>query len=196
MREGLPAYYVVRGLMLCLGLFLAWYLWPRKSRAAAVNATNNKARLAIASCDPQLGTMSATGSSISAPPTLPIRTDEWAIVFLMCAICSPLCWKQHLVLGLPLGYLAYRQVIAQPTRFRVFLLAFLTVLILVPVYGILGRGAHVLWASYKFDTIGLLGLMALSDVDQANQGSSSRHPARLAGPTASPASHRRVMGVH
>ncbi len=39
-------------------------------------------------------------------------TGEWAVVCLMCALLSPSCWKQHVVLILPCMFLMIRQFIA------------------------------------------------------------------------------------
>ncbi|HQR41974.1 MAG TPA: hypothetical protein PLX97_04805, partial [Gemmatales bacterium] len=90
-----------------------------------------------------------------------IRSDEWAIVCLMCALGSPFCWKQHLVVGLPLAYLAMRQLVLQPTRARLVAIATLTVVILVPIYSLLGRQGGILWASYKFECMAMMGLMGM-----------------------------------
>jgi hypothetical protein len=132
--EGLSAYYTVRGIMLLFGLGLAWYWWPRRSSHGSMGRPDGKS---------------------------PIRSDEWAILVLMCALGSPFCWKQHLVLGLPLAYLAMRQLILQPTRSRIVMISLLTVIILVPIYSLFGRMGGILWASYKFECLAMLGLMSM-----------------------------------
>ncbi|MFO0813263.1 MAG: glycosyltransferase family 87 protein [Gemmatales bacterium] len=154
--EGLPAYYTVRAIMLVLGLGLAWYFWPRGTRLLPLRRGGREGlQHAVSLRDPDpLQLPLAKGESR-------IRSDEWAIVCLMCALGSPFCWKQHLVVGLPLAYLAMRQLVLQPTRARLVAIATLTVVILVPIYSLLGRQGGILWASYKFECMAMLGLMGM-----------------------------------
>lgn len=92
----------------------------------------------------------------------PVMTSaEWAIVCLMCTLTAPLCWKQHLVLGLPLAFLLMRQLAMQPSRARTTAIALMSLVILVPIYAVFGRQGGVLWASYKFETMTLLGMIIL-----------------------------------
>lgn len=88
---------------------------------------------------------------------------EWAAVCLLCAILSPVCWKQHLVLILPAAYLSLRGVLSQ-TRLRKWRLAALlgvaSVFLLSRHFVVGGAWADVL-LSYKVDTYAILVLLLL-----------------------------------
>lgn len=84
---------------------------------------------------------------------------EWAVACLFCALLSPICWKQHLVLALPCVFLAVRERLAFPSlqrrRRKVALWAIAAVVVLSR-HGIVGRPNSILLMSYKFDTFAVL----------------------------------------
>ena len=82
---------------------------------------------------------------------------EWAAVMALCAIMSPLCWGQHMVLLIPAVFLVVREHLATPaSRWRTITLWLLPVLILAPQREIIGRDLWLILQSYKLDTIAAL----------------------------------------
>jgi hypothetical protein len=91
-------------------------------------------------------------------------TVEWAVVCLLCALAAPLCWKQHLVVGLPAVLLVARRACAPDPRARVWLAALCAAgaAVILARHGVVGRETSILLMSYKIDTIAMLGVLALT----------------------------------
>jgi hypothetical protein len=109
--------------------------------------------------------------------------SEWAALAVLCALLSPLCWKQHLVLALPCAFLVMQKHLAiQPlSRWRVAIFG----LIALIVYGcrdfIAGRELGGVLLSYKLDTMAVLALAGWAllwrgETAQAAARSQSTHP--------------------
>lgn len=93
-------------------------------------------------------------------PRLPY---EWAVVCIFTALMSPMCWRQHLVLGVPAGFLLWRALLAGPTvsRARLCLALGLAAAVLFPQRELWGREFTEVFFFYKLDTLALLGYTAL-----------------------------------
>jgi hypothetical protein len=84
---------------------------------------------------------------------------EWAVVCLFCALLSPVCWKQHLVLALPVVLLASAGLGSQQLRTRtIIVLAIATAVFWLFRHGAVGRELSIVLLSYKFETMALLML--------------------------------------
>jgi hypothetical protein len=88
---------------------------------------------------------------------------EWATVCALCALVSPMCWTQHLVLALPALFLVARATLAaRPVRrWRLAALAALGVVICLTKDGIVGREMAAVLLSYKVDTLAVLTVLGL-----------------------------------
>ncbi len=126
---------VVKAVLLGLAGLLAWRFRRRWAKANAKPSDDAAARLA----------------------------PEWAAVCLLCAVLSPLCWKQHLVLALPCVYLVVRSHWsgAKPARWRFYALLAVAALALLTKRWVLGRELSILVASYKPDTLAVSLAMLL-----------------------------------
>jgi hypothetical protein len=123
------AYYVVRGILLVLGLILLWRFrrpWTEEARPGHLAA-------------------------------------EWAAVCLFCAILSPVCWKQHLVLILPAAFLVVRAICAmkKPPLWRVAALVVIGAVINLTRDFVVGRELAGVLLSYKVDTWAVVVLLTL-----------------------------------
>jgi len=83
---------------------------------------------------------------------------EWALTCLLCALLSPVCWKQHLVLAIPIILLAVQRVLQGGRHGRAALagLSVCACIFLLGRHGIVGRELSIVLMSYKLDTIALL----------------------------------------
>jgi hypothetical protein len=93
-------------------------------------------------------------------PRLPY---EWAVVCIFTALMSPMCWRQHLVLGFPAACLVWRSLLAAPKisvplRRQAIVLA---IAVLFPQRELWGRDFTEVFFFYKLDTLALLGYAAL-----------------------------------
>jgi hypothetical protein len=82
---------------------------------------------------------------------------EWAAVCLLCALLSPLCWKQHVVLILPCMFLVVRNVIGTSrlaSRGAALVCCCGALLCLFPGPDILGGNVSAMLHSYKLHTLG------------------------------------------
>ena len=87
---------------------------------------------------------------------------EWAAVTLLCAVLSPLCGGQHLVLAIPALVLVMRDLLSRPQQlWRKITLAIIVMFILVPQRELLGRTLMIVVLSYKLETIALMLLLLL-----------------------------------
>ena len=86
---------------------------------------------------------------------------EWAAVTLLCALLSPLCWKQHLVLALPCAFLVFWDLLdgrRLPRSRTAALIAASAIVILTKRFAA-GHQLSILLISYKLDTLVVLSLM-------------------------------------
>src|SRR5262249_17542099 len=83
---------------------------------------------------------------------------EWAVVCVFCALLSPLCWKQHLVLALPVLMLVAKRFLTSEAgqRALAFFLAASMAAVWMSRHGIVGRDTGGLFMSLKVDTMVLL----------------------------------------
>ena len=87
---------------------------------------------------------------------------EWAMAMALCALMSPLCWGQHMVLFIPLVYLITRGEIEQHRpKWRIITLWTATALILLPQREIFGQTLWLIIQSYKVETWGAVMLLIL-----------------------------------
>jgi hypothetical protein len=93
-------------------------------------------------------------------PRLPY---EWAVVCIFTALISPMCWRQHLALSVPAGYLVWRALLATPKISAPLLCQaiLLAVVVLAPQRELWGREFTEVLFFYKLDTLALLGYTAL-----------------------------------
>lgn len=91
---------------------------------------------------------------------------EWAVACLFSALMSPLCWKQHLVFGLPCAFLVARDLIVtlavpqegRDVRRRMIEIGFIVGAIWLTRSSLIGGLNAHLCLSYKLDTIAFLYL--------------------------------------
>jgi hypothetical protein len=88
---------------------------------------------------------------------------EWAAASILCAILSPVCWKQHLVVILPAVFLLLRATLAtpHPPRLRVAALLGIAGVINLTRDFVVGRDLSTVLVSYKVDTLAILLLLWL-----------------------------------
>lgn len=88
---------------------------------------------------------------------------EWSIAMALCALMSPLCWGQHMVLFMPLVLLIIRRELGQHRLlWRRLLLWTATFLILLPQREVLGQTLWLITQSYKVETWGAVLLLILA----------------------------------
>lgn len=97
---------------------------------------------------------------------LPVHVDMtclWAAMCILCAILSPVCWKQHLVLIWPSVFLTLRRCLAQPqqSRVRLLLLGLAGAIFLLSRNFVVGKAFSEVLLSYKVDTLGVLLCLGL-----------------------------------
>jgi hypothetical protein len=91
-----------------------------------------------------------------APPQADLA-PEWTAVMLLCAILSPLCWGQHMVLLIPALFLIVRRHLAtHGSRARSALIWLIFVLIYLPQRDLMGRAIGLIIHSYKVETMASL----------------------------------------
>jgi hypothetical protein len=89
-------------------------------------------------------------------------TPEWTAVMLLCAILSPLCWGQHMVLLIPALFLVVREQLAtRGSTCRMALIWVVFGLINLPQREIMGRNLWLIVHSYKVETIASLLILWL-----------------------------------
>ena len=99
-------------------------------------------------------------SGLTEPPTF---ARDWAVGCLFAALLSPVCWKHHTVLALPVVYLAGRRVVAGgESRGRLVAFWAAAGAIWVGRKFLLGDELALLWLSYNVDTLALLTFGALT----------------------------------
>lgn len=83
---------------------------------------------------------------------------EWAAVCLLCALLSPMCWKHHLVLGLPCIFIVAHRAIAASGKARlpIAVLCLIATVALVTRRFFLGVDFSLVAISYKPDTVVML----------------------------------------
>jgi hypothetical protein len=87
---------------------------------------------------------------------------EWAAVLVLCALLSPLCWLQHLVLVLPCVFLCIQTAVTgQRPRWHGVALGLVAVITLLVHGDILGRQLFEVVMSYKPHTMTTLLLMTM-----------------------------------
>ncbi len=88
---------------------------------------------------------------------------EWAAACLLCAVVSPFCWKQHLVMVLPALFLTIRSLLGAATvsRWRIGALALIGAIVLLSRRGIVGHELSILLLSYKADTLAMMVALLL-----------------------------------
>jgi len=87
---------------------------------------------------------------------------EWAALMLLCAVLSPVCWGQHLVLAIPAAVLVMRDVLSHRQQmWRKIALGVIVVFILVPQRELLGKTLMIIVLSYKLETIAVMLLLGL-----------------------------------
>ncbi|MCU0917883.1 MAG: glycosyltransferase 87 family protein [Planctomycetes bacterium] len=86
---------------------------------------------------------------------------EWAAVVALCALLSPLCWGQHLVLFIPVLFATIRVDLPGAPRWRVVAMWSAAALILVGQRELLGRELWWVLESYKPQTLAALILLTL-----------------------------------
>jgi hypothetical protein len=88
--------------------------------------------------------------------------NEWAAATIMCALLSPLCWTQHLVLILPALFLCLHATTArQSSSWHLAGLAVVVPLLLLVHGDILGDRFYTLALAYKLHTFAALLLLAM-----------------------------------
>ncbi len=88
---------------------------------------------------------------------------EWAAACLLCAIVSPFCWKQHLVMVLPALFLTIRSLLGSATmpRWRIATLALIGAIVLLSRRGVVGHELSIVLLSYKADTLAMMVALLL-----------------------------------
>jgi hypothetical protein len=88
---------------------------------------------------------------------------EWAAVCALCAIASPVCWKQHLIVITPAMFLALRSVLAGPTllTWRTAALGIIGAVFLLSREFVTGKQLSLVLQSYKLDTYAILLLLVV-----------------------------------
>jgi len=82
---------------------------------------------------------------------------EWAVVTGLCALLSPLCWGQHLVLMIPAVFLSVRTDLGRTNaKWRIVVMWIIFIFIIAPQREIIGRDLWLIIQSYKPDTIAAL----------------------------------------
>ncbi len=90
-------------------------------------------------------------------------STEWAMAMALCALLSPLCWGQHLVLFIPLVLLCVRTDLGRSKpRWRKILLWIAAILILLPQRELIGRTLWLIIQSYKVETWACVLLLILA----------------------------------
>ena len=87
---------------------------------------------------------------------------EWTAVMILCAILSPLCWGQHMVLLIPAVFLILREQLSTGQHLWRLILIWLIVLLMVaPQRELFGRNIWLVLHSYKLDTMAALLILLL-----------------------------------
>ncbi|MEM9702556.1 MAG: glycosyltransferase family 87 protein [Planctomycetota bacterium] len=88
---------------------------------------------------------------------------DWAVACLFASLLSPVCWKHHTVLVLPVLFLAGRRIVAgAESRGRTVAFWAAAACIWVGRKFLLGDELALVWLSYNFDTFALLAFGALT----------------------------------
>ncbi|MCS7047189.1 MAG: hypothetical protein NZO58_12600, partial [Gemmataceae bacterium] len=100
---------------------------------------------------------------------------QWAAVCALVTLVAPQCWKQHLVMLLPAGFLVLHDALQAPTRpwGRCACLAF-TAFVMLLQQDIMGRATYIVVVSYKLDTFAALGMLATMLAGRGRSGQAVR----------------------
>jgi hypothetical protein len=79
--------------------------------------------------------------------------QEWATTCAFCALLSPLCWRQHLVLALPPVLLMVHWHLVHRARWGAWFLGVVALLIWFPQRELMGKSLAYTFMSYKPDTL-------------------------------------------
>lgn len=91
-----------------------------------------------------------------APPYADL-VPEWAVVTALCALLSPLCWGQHLVLMIPALFLSMRVGLGRTdAKWRGIFIGIIAVIVLGPQRELIGKELWLIIHSYKLQTIASL----------------------------------------
>jgi hypothetical protein len=93
----------------------------------------------------------------------PAISHEWAATCIFCAILSPLCWRQHLVLLIPAALLLARSLLAgeQRSRMRLALLSGIAAACFLTHRTILGKELTIVLLSYHVVTFASVAMAFL-----------------------------------
>ncbi|QGJ70089.1 Hypothetical protein PBC10988_17780 [Planctomycetales bacterium 10988] len=113
-----------------------------------------------------------------------VMAPEWAIVTLLCALLSPMCWKQHMIVMWPMAFLLIRQQMTalEPQVLRRYLLISFTVLIIASKRWLMGKELSILVISYKPDTIIALMMLAMLLMMNWQKQDGQQHPKTVESP--------------
>jgi Glycosyltransferase family 87 len=131
--SGPAAYNLLNGILAVMALAFAWKTWRAWDAPA-------------------------TGLAGGAGPGLGSAfTGEWAAVCTLCALLSPLCWMQHVVVALPCAFLVLRSIVTsqEPRRWRmaaIWTCGVLMCVFAVPNIGLDGEFTAMV-ISYKVHTL-------------------------------------------
>ena len=91
------------------------------------------------------------------------RAGEWAVMCILCAVLSPVCWKQHMVLALPAAFLVLRALPAHAPvpRWRMAALLAVAAVANLTRDAIAGKGLGSVFLSYKLDTWAIMAVLGL-----------------------------------
>lgn len=130
--------------------------------------------------------------SWNTPAGAPRFAHEWAVACLFCALLSPVCWKQHLVVGLPCVLLVEWHLMASPRmpRWRVAVVALAAAVWLLSRHGVVGREMSIVLLSYKTDTLALLAMAAMAVYPPRTSGGARHDDESAAAPPASRGNRR------
>ena len=101
----------------------------------------------------------------------PAFARDWAVAIAFCAVLSPLCWKQHLVLLWPCAFLTVRHAVRCGTWRAAWPAVAAAVLLVGSSRGVIGRDPSVLAMSYK--TYTLAGMLLIGAVLWRRTGAKS-----------------------
>ena len=103
--------------------------------------------------------------ALQGPPATAERSafaPEWAVACALAAFLSPVAWHYHMTLFLPCAYLAIRDVLIFPSRWRIAALWLVAVLVWVLQRDPLPRQLALIVMSYHEDVVALLILIVLT----------------------------------
>ncbi len=107
-----------------------------------------------------LGFLWLTRSAWNRTQTRTNFVCDWAVICCLCALLSPSCWKQHLILVLPCVYLVFLNLLTAqtPDRWRWALIAWIGMVVYLGRQFLTGD-LNQLVLSYKIDTMAIVTLV-------------------------------------